>query len=90
MALLQPAGKTAGPWVRAWSINLVATGAPSSSGTLEWDYVSFGSYQWTDVHSASPSINCTGIHCSTDARFNVIRVGLNYRFDFGSTSDRFK
>jgi outer membrane immunogenic protein len=50
------------------------------SAKLEWDRVDFGHYQWTNASNAN--FSCTGINCSTDARFNVIRAGLNYRFSF--------
>ena len=49
------------------------------SGKLEWEYVDFGSFQWTNANR-TPTFNCAGIDCSTDARFSVIRAGVNYHF----------
>jgi outer membrane immunogenic protein len=48
------------------------------SAKLEWIYVKFDSYQWTNATNAN--FACTGLNCSTDAKFSVIRAGLNYRF----------
>lgn len=48
------------------------------SAKIEYLHLRFGSYQWTN--GASGTANCIGINCSTDARLNVIRAGLNYRF----------
>ena len=52
--------------------------APHWSAKLEWLYVDFNNYQWTNANNAF--FNCTGIDCRTDAKFNVIRAGLNYNF----------
>jgi outer membrane immunogenic protein len=48
------------------------------SAKLEWIYANFSSFQWTN--DANANFTCTGLNCSTDAKFSVIRVGLNYRF----------
>ena len=49
------------------------------SAKLEYIYyVDFGSFQWTNATNVNYS--CTGLNCSTDAKFSVIRAGLNYRF----------
>jgi outer membrane immunogenic protein len=52
--------------------------APNWSAKLEYLYASFGSFVWTNETNANYS--CLGIACSTDARFSVVRAGLNYRF----------
>ena len=52
--------------------------APHWSAKLEWIYAAFSSYQWTNVTNANYA--CTGLNCSTDAKFSVFRAGLNYRF----------
>ncbi|MFZ0572860.1 MAG: hypothetical protein WAM63_20530, partial [Rhodomicrobium sp.] len=46
------------------------------SAKLEWEHVTFDSFQWTNATNVH--YTCTGIDCSTDAKFNVIRAGLNY------------
>jgi outer membrane immunogenic protein len=51
---------------------------PHWSAKLEWLYVNFRSFQWTNATNVFYA--CTGINCSTDARFNVVRLGANYRF----------
>lgn len=48
------------------------------SAKLEWIYVNFSSFQWTNATNAN--FACTGFNCSTDARFSVLRGGVNYRF----------
>jgi len=52
--------------------------APHWSAKLEWIYMAFDSYQWTNDTNAN--FACTGLNCSTDAKFSVVRLGLNYRF----------
>lgn len=47
------------------------------SAKLEWLRVNFSGYWWTNASNGF--FGCTGLNCSTDARFNVIRAGLNYR-----------
>lgn len=48
------------------------------SAKLEYLYESFDKYQWTNANNGF--FSCSGIHCSTDAKFNVVRAGINYRF----------
>jgi outer membrane immunogenic protein len=52
--------------------------APHWSLKAEYLRVSFDSAVWTNA--TAPGIACTGIACSTDAKFNVVRAGVNYRF----------
>jgi outer membrane immunogenic protein len=51
---------------------------PSWSAKLEWVHVDFDSFQWTNATNSH--YGCTGIHCSTDAKFDVVRAGINYHF----------
>ncbi len=51
---------------------------PHWSVKAEYLRVNFDSFVWTNA--SNPLITCTGINCSTDAKFNVIRAGVNYRF----------
>lgn len=73
-------GGTATNWRTGWAAGAGAEYgfAPHWSAKLEWIYLNFSSFQWTNAHNAN--FNCTGINCSTDAKFNVIRAGVNYRF----------
>jgi outer membrane immunogenic protein len=48
------------------------------SAKLEWIYVNISSYQWTNATNVN--FACTGLNCSTDAKFSVLRLGVNYRF----------
>jgi outer membrane immunogenic protein len=52
--------------------------APHWSAKVEYLYLDFDSYVWTNASNSF--FSCTGLNCSTDARFDVVRVGLNYRF----------
>jgi opacity protein-like surface antigen len=51
---------------------------PHWSAKVEYLYLDFDSYVWTNASNSF--FSCTGLNCSTDARFDVVRVGLNYRF----------
>ena len=48
------------------------------SAKVEYMHFNFGTYVWTNA--ANGGANCIGLGCSTDARFGIIRVGVNYRF----------
>lgn len=48
------------------------------SAKVEWLYASIAKYQWTNA--SPPAYSCTGINCSTDAKFNLVRGGINFRF----------
>jgi outer membrane immunogenic protein len=52
--------------------------APHWSAKLEWLYLEFRAFQWTNATNVN--FACTGLNCQTDAKFNVIRLGVNYRF----------
>jgi opacity protein-like surface antigen len=72
------------PMIRKFALGLtLGAGAEHKltrnwSAKIEYDYVNFGDYRWTDVNNAN--YGCAGINCSTDAGFHVVRFGLNYRF----------
>ncbi len=52
--------------------------APHWSAKFEWLYVNFHSFQWTNVNNGF--YVCAGINCTTDAKLNVVRLGVNYTF----------
>ena len=52
--------------------------AQSWSAKLEFLHFDFSSYVWTNDNAGT--VACMDISCSTNAKFNVIRTGLNYRF----------
>jgi outer membrane immunogenic protein len=74
-------GFTATNWRTGWTAGAgVEYGfAPHWTAKLEWLYVDFHSFQWTNA-TVIPVIACAGVNCSTDARFSVVRVGVNYTF----------
>ena len=49
------------------------------SAKVEYLYVNVDNYVWTDA--TSKIIDCAGLNCSTDARFSLVRFGVNYRFE---------
>jgi len=51
---------------------------PHWTAKVEWIYVDFNSFQWTNATNAN--FGCAGLNCSTDAKFSVVRLGVNYRF----------
>jgi outer membrane immunogenic protein len=51
----------------------------SVSLKVEYLYLHFGSYRWSSG-AVPPGADCSTITCSTDARFSVIRGGLNVRW----------
>jgi outer membrane immunogenic protein len=65
-------------WQTGWTAGAGAEYlfTPKWSAKLEWNYVNFDSFQWTNAHNGN--FDCTGINCSTDAKFSVVRAGLNY------------
>jgi outer membrane immunogenic protein len=73
-------GGTASNWRAglAAGVGLEFLLGPNWSAKLEWLYVDINSFVWTNVNNAF--YTCAGIACSTDARFSVIRAGLNLRF----------
>jgi outer membrane immunogenic protein len=73
-------GGTATNWRNGWVAGAGAEYgfAPHWSAKLEWIYLNFNSFQWTNATNAN--FTCTGLNCSTDAKFSVIRAGVNYRF----------
>jgi outer membrane immunogenic protein len=73
-------GGTVSNWRSGWTAGAGAEYefTRNWSAKLEWDYVNFDSFQWTNATNTHYS--CTGIHCSTDAEFSVIRAGINYHF----------
>lgn len=48
------------------------------SAKLEYLYVDFKGYVFSNANT--PFFTCGGLNCSTDARFSVVRVGVNYKF----------
>jgi outer membrane immunogenic protein len=52
---------------------------PHWSVKAEYLRVNFDSYVWTNT-TILGVIGCNGISCSTDAKFNVVRAGVNYHF----------
>jgi outer membrane immunogenic protein len=73
-------GGTVSNWQDGWTAGVGAEYkfTPNWSAKLEWIHVEFDSFQWTNATNTHYS--CTGINCSTDAKFDVVRAGLNYRF----------
>ncbi len=71
-------GGTATNWQTGWTAGAGVEYAFTHnwSAKLEWEHVTFDSFQWTNATNVH--YTCTGIDCSTDAKFNVIRAGLNY------------
>jgi outer membrane immunogenic protein len=67
-------------WRTGWTAGAGAeySFAPHWSAKLEWLYVNFHNYQWTNVNNGFYA--CAGVNCTTDARFNVVRAGINYTF----------
>ena len=56
------------------------------SAKLEWIYVNFGSYQWTNATNAN--FACTGLNCSTERIFRRQSPGPHargFRFYAAST-----
>jgi len=53
------------------------------SAKVEYLWLNFGSFNWTNVNVPT-IIACAGINCSSDAKFNVVRIGLNYRFNWSA------
>lgn len=51
---------------------------PHWTAKVEWIYVDFDSFQWTNANNAN--FGCAGLNCSTDAKFSVVRLGVSYRF----------
>ena len=51
---------------------------PNWSFKIEYLHFHFDSYVWTNANNTF--FTCTGINCSTDARFGVIRGGVNFRW----------
>ena len=51
---------------------------PNWSFKLEYLHFHFNSFVWTN--SALGGTNCTGLNCATDAKFGVIRGGVNFRW----------
>jgi outer membrane immunogenic protein len=74
-------GGTVNTWRNGWAAGAgVEYGITRNwSAKLEWLYVKFDSYVWSNANSL-PNYACAGLNCSTDAKFSVIRVGVNYRF----------
>ena len=52
------------------------------SAKAEYLYVDVDDYVWTNASNGS--ISCAGLNCSTDARFSLFRVGVDYRFDWAA------
>jgi outer membrane immunogenic protein len=52
---------------------------PHWSVKAEYLRANFDSAVWTNA-SVPGVIGCAGISCSTDAKFNVVRAGVNYKF----------
>jgi outer membrane immunogenic protein len=52
---------------------------PHWSVKAEYLRVNFDSYVWTNA-TVPGIIGCGGVSCSTDAKFNVVRAGVNYKF----------
>jgi len=48
------------------------------SAKVEYLFLDFSNFVWTNATNAL--LACTGLNCSTDAKLNIIRVGVNYRF----------
>lgn len=49
--------------------------SPNWTARVEYLRVDLGQFVFDNV-----TTGCTGIHCSSDARFNVVRAGLSYKF----------
>ena len=49
------------------------------SAKAEYLYVKLDSFVWNSA--ANGTANCIGISCSTGNKFNVLRAGLNYKFN---------
>jgi outer membrane immunogenic protein len=66
-------------WQTGWTAGAGAEYgfARNWSAKLEWNYVNFDSFQWTNANNGN-TFACAGIHCSTDAKFSVVRAGINY------------
>ena len=80
-ALTSPTGTgNATNWRAGWAAGagMEYGFAPHWSAKIEWVYVAFNSFQW--INTANGSFNCVGLNCSTDAKFNVVRAGVNYHF----------
>jgi outer membrane immunogenic protein len=73
-------GATVSNWRTGWSAGAGAEYgiARNWSAKLEWDYVDFDNFQWINANKGN--VSCAGIHCSTDAKFSVVRAGVNYHF----------
>lgn len=71
-------GGTVSNWQSGWTAGagVEYLFARNWSAKLEWDYVNFDSFQWTNATNSH--FACAGIHCSTDASFSVVRAGVNY------------
>ena len=73
-------GGTANNWQNGWAVGAGAEYLLTRNWSMkvEWDYLNFGSFQWTNV--TDTHFSCAGINCSTDAKVNLVRFGVNYHF----------